>query len=144
MEYVEKVYSPDEMDEVFKASDYIINLMPSTPETHKAIDKRYFELMKKSACFINIGRGTTVNEEDLIEALKNKKFRAMVTDVYYEEPLPEDSPLWDLENVIMTPHVCGKSPKYLERAIDIIEHNMEVFVTGKGTMTNLVDPDRGY
>lgn len=144
VEYVEKVYGADQMDEVFKQSDYIINLLPSTNETNKIIDKHYFNLMKETACLINMGRGTTVNEPDLIEALKHKKFRAMVTDVFYEEPLPQDSPLWDLDNVILTPHICGESPKYMNRVMEIIEHNFNVYDSGKGTMINLVDPARGY
>lgn len=144
VEYIEKVYGPGEMDEVFRHSDYIINLLPSTPYTHKVIDSRYFNLMKDSACFINMGRGTTVNEPDLIEALKNKKFRAMVTDVYYEEPLPKDSPLWDMDNVILTPHICGESAKYYDRIMEIIDHNFNVYVSGEGAMKNLVDPAKGY
>jgi len=68
----------------------------------------------------------------------------MVSDVYFEEPLPEDSPLWDLENVILTPHICGMSPKYMERATEIIDHNLEVYLHRKGEMINLVDLESGY
>lgn len=144
VEYVDEVYGPEEMAELFKKSDYIINLLPGTRDTHKLIDKNYFDLMKKSACFINIGRGRTVNEPDLIEALKNGTIRAMVSDVFYTEPLPKESPLWDLENVILTPHVSGVSPKYLERAMEIINHNLNVYVSGQGEMINQVDLALGY
>jgi phosphoglycerate dehydrogenase-like enzyme len=142
--YVDKVYGPDEMHIVFKESDYIINLLPHTSATEKLIDKRYFDLMKPTAGFINIGRGKTVNEPDLIEALENKTFKAMVSDVFYDEPLSEQSPLWELDNVIITPHVCGASTKYIDRAMEIIDHNLQVYVSRAGEMMNVVDPSLGY
>ncbi len=144
LEFVEEVYGSRDMGKVFEKSDYIINLLPYTAATEKIIDRRYFDLMKESACFINIGRGKTVNEPDLIDALRNGRIRALASDVYFEEPLPEDNPLWDLENVILTPHICGISPKYMERALEIIDHNLEVYVHKKGKMINLVDLKTGY
>jgi phosphoglycerate dehydrogenase-like enzyme len=144
VEYVDEVCSSDNMDMVFRQSDYIINLLPSTPETHRIIDDKYFSLMKKDACFINMGRGKTVNEEDLIKALQARKFRAMASDVYYEEPLDKNSPLWGLDNVILTPHICGESEKYEERAFEIVKHNMESYVSKSGQMMNLIDLEIGY
>ena len=144
LDSVEKVYGPQEMGEVFRQSDYVINLLPYTRETEKVLDRTYFEQMKETACFINMGRGKTVNEPDLIEALQKKGMRAMVSDVYYQEPLPEESPLWGLDNVILTPHVCGASSKYKDRALEIVEHNMKVYTGGGGEMMNVVDLDKGY
>jgi phosphoglycerate dehydrogenase-like enzyme len=144
LEFVEGVYGSRDMGKVFEKSDYIINLLPYTAATERIIDRRYFGLMKESACFINIGRGKTVNEPDLIDALRNGRIRALMSDVYFEEPLPEDSPLWDLENVILTPHICGLSPKYMERALEIVDQNLEVYVHKRGRMINLVDPETGY
>ena len=144
VDHVEEVYAPDDMAAVFRRSDYIINLLPSTQETEMLIDRRFFDQMKPTACFINIGRGRTVNEDDLIEALRNKKIRAMVSDVYYTEPLPPESPLWDLDNVILTPHICGVSPQYMARAMQIIAHNLNVYLSGQGEMINLVDMQAGY
>ena len=141
---VDQVYGPVEIKEVFKQSDYIINLLPDTPNTRGLIDKTLFATVKESACFINLGRGPTVNQTDLIDVLQTKRMRAMVSDVYEEEPLPEDSPLWEMENVILTPHIAGVSPKYLERAMDIIRHNLPVYVANSGEMINVVDLDRGY
>jgi phosphoglycerate dehydrogenase-like enzyme len=103
-----------------------------------------FALMKKSACFLNLGRGSTVNQSDLIDALQTKMIRALVSDVYEKEPLPEDSPLWELENVILTPHIAGVSPKYLERALDIIRHNLHDYASQSGEMMNVVDLSKGY
>jgi phosphoglycerate dehydrogenase-like enzyme len=71
-------------------------------------------------------------------------FRALVSDVYEAEPLPADSPLWQMENVILTPHIAGVSPQYLQRAMDIIRHNLQVYVSQAGRMMNIVDLRLGY
>jgi D-2-hydroxyacid dehydrogenase (NADP+) len=144
LEGVDQVYGPREMGEVFKQSDYVINLLPGTPAARGMIDKTFFGLMKKSACFIHLGRGSTVNQADLVDALRTKRIRALVSDVYEEEPLPADSPLWQMENVILTPHIAGVSPQYLQRAAEIIRHNLNVYVSGSGQMINVVDMRRGY
>jgi phosphoglycerate dehydrogenase-like enzyme len=135
---------PDDMAEIFKHGDYIINLLPDSPKTLGLVDQSFFSLMKKSACFINLGRGSTVNQNDLIEALQNKTIRALVSDVYETEPLPQDHPLWQMDNVILTPHIAGVSPKYLQRALEIIEHNLKVYVSRTGEMRNVVDFAKGY
>ena len=141
---VDTVYGPEDMKQVFQQSDYVINLLPATPGTEKMIDRRFFEAMKPTASFINMGRGTTVNEADLIEVLRSQRIKALVTDVYEMEPLPPESPLWDLENVILTPHICGVSPHYMARAMAIIEHNLDVYLSGRGKMINVVDIAAGY
>ena len=128
----------------FPLSDYVINLLPGTPETKGLIDKEFFSLMRRSACFINLGRGSTVNQTDLIDALQTKTIRALVSDVYETEPLPGDSPLWHLDNVILTPHIAGISPQYLDRALDIIRHNLQVYINQSGEMMNVVDLTKGY
>ncbi len=144
IECVEHVYGFDGMKEIFRQSDYVINLLPDTAETRGVIDKGCFDLMKETACFINMGRGATVNEADLIDALREKTIRGLVSDVFTVEPLPESSPLWTLENAILTPHICGISSKYMDRGLDIILHNLEVYFSESGTMESVVDPVRGY
>jgi phosphoglycerate dehydrogenase-like enzyme len=144
LEDVDHVYGPAEMDKVFEQSDYVVNLLPESPQTIGLVGKPFFALMKKSACFINLGRGSTVNQTDLLDALQSKTIRALVSDVYETEPLPQDHPLWQLDNVILTPHIAGVSPKYLQRAMDIIEHNLQVYVKGSGEMMNQVDFTKGY
>lgn len=144
LEWVDRVYGPMEMGEVFKQSDYVINLLPDTQSTRGLIDKTLFALMNKSACFINLGRGSTVNQADLIDALRKKTIRAAVSDVYEKEPLPANSPLWELENVILTPHIAGASPQYLDRAMEIIRHNLNVYLSRAGQMINVVDLTKGY
>lgn len=142
--HVDAVYGPDDMALVFRQSDYVINLLPSTPATEKLIDRRFFEAMKPTASFINMGRGQTVNEADLIAALRHKRIQALVTDVYETEPLPAESPLWEMENAILTPHICGVSPHYMARAMEIVEHNLKVYLSGQGEMINTVDVAAGY
>lgn len=144
VECVDEVYGFDGMQEIFRQGDYVINLLPDTAETRGVIDKGCFGLMKETACFINMGRGATVNEEDLIEALEKRTIRALVSDVFTIEPLPEDSPLWTMDNVILTPHICGVSLKYMERGMEIIRRNLAVYLTGSGTMESVVDLARGY
>ncbi|QNO16056.1 D-2-hydroxyacid dehydrogenase [Alkalicella caledoniensis] len=144
MDYVDEVYSMDDMGLLFKESDYLINLLPTTKETHEIIGKKYLQMMKKTAVFINIGRGTTMNEPELVDVLKNKKIRGYFSDVFYEEPLPKDSELWKLDNVVITPHICGVSPHYNKRAMEITTHNLKVFTTGEGEMINVVTEEKGY
>jgi D-2-hydroxyacid dehydrogenase (NADP+) len=144
IEGVEHVYGFNGMKDVFRQSDYVINLLPDTEETRGVVDKGYFDLRKEPACFINMGRGATVKEADLIEALRNRTIRALVSDVFTVEPLPEDSPLWTLDNVILTPHICGVSLKYMVRGMEIILRNLDVYLTGSGTMESVVDLVRGY
>lgn len=141
---VDRVYGPEEMGKVFKESDYVINLLPLTEETKGIIDRQYFGLMKATACFINIGRGPTVNEADLVDALKRNQIGGLVADVYEAEPLSEDSPLWKLENVILTPHIAGVSPDYIERAMAVMTHNLKVYVEKSGEMINVIDVNNAY
>jgi len=144
VEYVDEVYTPGQMGEFLPQSDYVVNLMPYTPATDKIIDREYFSMMKPSAVFLNLGRGRTVNEKDLIEALQKGRIKGLIADVYYDEPLPEDSPLWTMENAILTPHICGESVHYLAKSLEVIGPNLKAFLTGQGKMINQVDLKTGY
>ncbi len=142
--HVEKVIDLTQIDRLFTDSDYIINLLPGTAHTEHLIDQRLLSLMKPEACLINMGRGSTVKQDDLIEILKARRIRAFWSDVFEEEPLPENDPLWQMDNVVITPHMCGESTKYMQKAMTIIEHNLKVYQTGEGTMMNMIDPAKGY
>ena len=144
VEHVERVHGPEEMEAVFKESDYVINLLPLTEDTKGIIDKRYISAMKASACFINIGRGPTVDQDDLVEALKTRRIAGLVADVYQEEPLPEDSALWKFENVILTPHIAGVSPNYMMRAMEVMRHNLKAYVHKSDEMLNVIDLKKAY
>ncbi len=143
--FVDTVYSSDEMDEVFKTCDYIINLMPQTPETTGKIGKRQFELMRPSACIINMGRGSAFVEDELIQALEQKVFRRYISDVFVVEPLPEDSVFWKMDNVLITPHICGPNETLLDKAYPLFKHNLRAFIDGQPEeMKNVYNYARGY
>ena len=102
-----KIYTGKNIINFIKNSDVIISILPSTPQTHNMIDKKFLKLMKKNSCLINIGRGNTIEEKDLINHLKkNKNFFAYL-DVFKNEPLESSSQFWKLPNVTITPHVAG-------------------------------------
>ena len=103
-----------------------------------------FSKMKKTAVFMNIGRGPTVNEDELITALKDKVIAGAVLDVYKVEPLPKESELWKLPNVLMTPHCADQDPEYLVRAMDVFADNMELFRKGQPLKNVCVDKKAGY
>ena len=131
------------LDELLSQSDYIVNALPLTPKTQNFFDKEKFGKIKKSAYFINIGRGKTVDENALIEVLQKGEIAGAGLDVFQEEPLPESSPLWNLKNVIITPHYSGWTPHYMDRVIAIFCENLKAYLDKK-EMPNLVDKTRGY
>ncbi|QVY62364.1 hydroxyacid dehydrogenase [Cytobacillus gottheilii] len=102
-------------EELFKQADIVTLHLPSTDETKNSIGEKEFSLMKESAYFINLARGEIVNEPELISALKNKQIRGAVLDVFSQEPLPMDHPLFDLENVILTPHIASNTEECMAR-----------------------------
>lgn len=140
---VDELYPSDELDKVLEKSDHVVCCLPLTKETYHLFDYEKFKKMKPSAYFINIGRGKIVNELDLIRALKESVIAGAGLDVFEEEPLSADSNLWNLENVIITPHYSGWTPYYMDRVVDIFCENLRDFIKGK-RMPNLIDKDRGY
>ncbi|MFH1489537.1 MAG: NAD(P)-dependent oxidoreductase, partial [Pseudomonadota bacterium] len=133
-------YGPEGLTEVMGTVDYFINVIPNTPETKKMIGEKELSVMKPTAFFINIGRGESVDEEALIRVLKERKIAGAGLDVFRREPLPEDSPFWDLDNVLITPHVGGFSNVYADQALPIFEENLSRFLKGerKG-LINLIE-----
>ncbi len=101
-------------------------------------------MMKKESVFINIGRGKTVRQEELAEALKEEAIRGAVLDVYEEEPLPKESPLWGLENAAVYPHVSCRAIDENERRTELYMKLMGEFLEGKKEMENRVEVERGY
>ncbi|WJY27670.1 D-2-hydroxyacid dehydrogenase [Sporosarcina trichiuri] len=134
----------DCIDEHLPEADYVISVLPSTPETRWLLNEEHFKRMKNTAVFLNFGRGDLVKEEVIIEALKNKEIAQAVLDVFEQEPLPETNPLWELENCTVSPHVSALSAKYVERALEIFKENLRVWLSSEGSYKNIVEPDRGY
>jgi len=130
IEGIDKVFSRDELAEAVKDVDFLIALVPFNPETHNLIDARVFYAMKPSACLINVARGGVVDEAALIDALKNGEISGAGLDVFEESPLPDNSPLWDMENVFITPFTGGRSDKYAERILTVIEPNIRAYLDG--------------
>jgi phosphoglycerate dehydrogenase-like enzyme len=140
---VERVLPPDGLPEVLRESDVVVVTLPLTPQTRGLLGEAEFRMMKPSAVFINVGRGAVVREAALVRALREGWIAAAALDVFEHEPLPADSPLYALENVILTPHVSGTSPRYLDRAVPLFCENLRRFLTGQ-PLLNLVDKERGY
>jgi phosphoglycerate dehydrogenase-like enzyme len=129
---------PEGLLQVAKEVDYFIIVVPSTPQTKKMIGTEALSSMKPTAFLINIGRGDIVDEEALIHALKTGKIAGAALDTFWKEPLPKDNPLWDMKNVIITPHVGGISDIYVEQVLPILEENLRRFLQGE--RENLINP----
>ncbi len=139
----DKMLTSDNLNAALKDADYVVSILPYTKETERIFSKKQFAVMKKSAVFVNVGRGKTVDEPALISALKKGTIRAALLDVFEQEPLPKESPLWGMDNVVITPHNAGDSPKYMERARDIFIENLKAY-NAKKKMPTEVDKAIGY
>ncbi|MFB6155418.1 MAG: D-2-hydroxyacid dehydrogenase [Haloferacaceae archaeon] len=128
---VDELYPADEYHEVLKRSDYVVLACPLTDATRRMIGTDEFRLMSGDSVLVNIARGAVVDESALERALQSHRIRGAALDVFEEEPLPADSPLWDLSNVVVTPHTAGATPHYLERCADLVAENYERFVAGE-------------
>lgn len=140
----DEIVTKENLDKLLMKSDFIVSVLPSTPETDGILNKQTFKLMKKTATFINIGRGKNVVEKDLMAALKSGEISHAVLDVFGQEPLSKEHPFWEMNNVTVTPHISGISAKYLPRAIEIFETNLKIFIDSGKNYVNIVNVDRGY
>lgn len=142
-EGVNRVVGLEGLEMVLRESDYLVLALPLTAETRGLIGARQLELMKTTAILINIARGEVVHQGELAAALKQGLIAGAGLDVFETEPLPSDSPLWQLDNCIITPHCAAHSPQYMTRATDLFCRNLDAFLQGE-PMPTLVDPKRGY
>lgn len=142
-EYIDKVLSKDDFASTLSQMDVVVDALPLTSETQGFFDSNFFSEIKSGAIFVNVGRGKTVSEFDMISALKSGKLGGACLDVFEEEPLPADSPLWEMSNVIVSPHIAGWTPKYFERAFAILEENLRRYSKGE-RLLNLVQKNLGY
>jgi len=137
VEFVDKVYQSGEVDEVLKESDFIIILIPLTPDTVHYFGREKLGKMKKTAVLINVGRGPVVDEKVLIEFLQEGRIAGAALDATEEEPLALDNPLWLMPNVLITPHCAADSPYYMDRAFDIFCRNVERFYRGERLISEI-------
>jgi D-2-hydroxyacid dehydrogenase (NADP+) len=143
MPIMKKVVKPDQIDEVLPLADVVFISAPHTPMSNKMIGPHQFELMKQGAYFIAVSRGGIYDMDSLVKGLDSKHLSGAGVDVVDPEPLPKGHPLWKFENVIITPHIAGRSDKDNARMIGTIKANIERFADGK-PMINVVDKEKGY
>jgi phosphoglycerate dehydrogenase-like enzyme len=140
---VDEVWKTERLPDLLGLSDFVVIAAPHTPETVKLFRAPLLEQMKRSAFLINIGRGVIVDLADLVTALREKRIAGAALDVFETEPLPADHPLWDMENVIITPHVAAASPRIAERHLATLLENIRCFVRNEPPLT-LVDKRKWY
>lgn len=130
-EGVAELHRPDELDALLPQADFVILTIPHTPETEGLFDAARFARMRKSAFFINIGRGMTTKLDALNRALRDGTIAGAALDVYEIEPLPADHPLWDAPNVLLTPHTAGFGPYLDDRRREVLVENARRFAAGE-------------
>lgn len=142
-EFVEQVFPTSRLNEMLAISDYAVIAVPVTPSTQAMINREQLAAMKPSAFLLNVSRGALVDEAALIQALQEKKIAGAALDVFQKEPLPADSPLWDVENVLITPHTAGMNAKMWELQYDLFAENLRRYLNGQPLLA-LVDKKAGY
>jgi phosphoglycerate dehydrogenase-like enzyme len=140
---VAAMFGPDQLLELLPEADFLVLTVPLTHETQGMVGERELRAMKPTAYIVNIGRGGTIQERALIRALEEKWIAGAGLDVFETEPLPDDSPLWAMENVIITSHYAGLTPRYHERAMEIFLDNLRRYQAGV-PLRNVVDKGLGY
>jgi phosphoglycerate dehydrogenase-like enzyme len=137
-EHVSELHPADRLDSLLPRADFVILTVPHTPATEGFFNAGKFRLMKPTAFFINIGRGMTTKLDDLVAALNAGEIAGAALDVYEQEPLPPEHPLWGTKNVLLTPHMAGYGPHLNERRFQIIQDNCRAFANGQ-PLRNVVD-----
>ncbi|TET95738.1 MAG: D-2-hydroxyacid dehydrogenase [Dehalococcoidia bacterium] len=140
---VDELLSPSDLPYLLSQADYVVIAVPLTPESRGLIGERELRTMRPTARLINISRGAVIDEAALVRALKEEWIAGAALDVFQEEPLPPDSELWGMDNVILTPHISGGTPVYMERAVALFCDNLRRYLAGE-PLRNVVDLQRGY
>jgi phosphoglycerate dehydrogenase-like enzyme len=138
-----QVFGSAQIDELLSQSDYVVLAAPVTPATRNLIDAARLAKMKREACLINVSRGPLINEPALVQALREHRIGGAALDVFEQEPLPADSPLWDLENLLITPHIGGLTDKLWERHYALFSENLRRFLKREPLLSE-VDKQQGY
>lgn len=141
--FVHEVWQMNRFHELLAQSDVVAICAPLTPETHGMFNDAAFQAMQSHALLVNVTRGKIVDGPALLRAMKNGSIGGAGLDVTPEEPLPTDSPLWDMPNVIITPHVAGGSPIRLDRTVGLFCDNLERTLVGK-PLLSIIDKEKGY
>jgi len=144
VEYVDKMYTIYNLHQMLHQCDFVVMVLPFTSKTYKVFGESEFKCMRNTAYFINISRGQVVDQDALIRSLKEKWIAGAALDVFADEPLPDHSPLWSMDNVMITPHTSGWSDKYMIRAVDILLQNMYNYQSRQANLINHVNLKREY
>lgn len=140
---VEEVFSTTAVDEMLRQSDYVVVAAPLLDATHALIDADRLAAMKPGAYLINVGRGAQVDEAALVEALRGRRIAGAALDVFEREPLPPDSPLWEVDNLLITPHTAGLTEKLWQRHYELFSDNLRRYLS-KQPLRFVVDKRQGY
>ncbi|MCG3120050.1 MAG: putative 2-hydroxyacid dehydrogenase [bacterium] len=140
---VAEIYATTQIDDFLQRSDFVVLTLPLTPETRGLLNATRLRRLKPTAYLINIGRGELVEESALLEILQEKKIAGAVLDVFQTEPLPPAHPFWQMENVLVTPHISGNFEEYVDRVGAQFAENLARYVRGEALL-NVFDKQRGY
>jgi phosphoglycerate dehydrogenase-like enzyme len=142
--YADELYATKDLNSILNEADYVVATLPGTPETRHLLDAESFAQMKEGAYFVNIGRGNVVDEAAMIEALRDGRLSGAALDVFETEPLPTESPLWELENVIISPHSTDMVPELVnERQTELFCDNLRRYLEGE-ELINVLDKSLLY
>jgi phosphoglycerate dehydrogenase-like enzyme len=141
--HVERVYAPEETDEVLAQSDFVVLLLPATPETESIINATRLARMKKTAWLLNFGRGALIDDAALVAAAKSGTIAGAILDVFRQEPLPKDDPFWGTENILVLPHIGGLHPARDSMVAALLVENLRRFLDG-APLKEVVDRKAGY
>jgi phosphoglycerate dehydrogenase-like enzyme len=142
-EGVAAVYAPAEMNKLLSQSDFVVMAAPLTGETRGLINAERLVAMRSDAYLINVGRGSQVDEVALVDALRSRRIAGAALDVFEQEPLPAESPLWDLENLLITPHTASLTEKLWQRHYEVFSGNLRRYLARQPLLFT-VDKQRGY
>jgi phosphoglycerate dehydrogenase-like enzyme len=142
-EFPHRIYPFQALKAMLAECDFVVIAVPLTPDTQSLIGAEELAAMKSTAFIVDVSRGGVIDHIALIRALKDKKIAGAALDVFPEEPLPQDSPLWKFPNTILSPHISGNSPHYHQRAVALFAENLSRYLAGE-PLYNQLDVTRGY
>jgi len=142
-DYFTRLYPFQAMQSMLKECDFVVVAVPLAPSTRGLIGAAELAVLKPTAFLIDLARGGIIDQPALIQALQDRKFAGVALDVFPEEPLPPSNPLWHMPNVIVTPHICGISSHYDERAMVLFGENLNRYLVGL-PLYNQLDLELGY
>lgn len=143
-EYVSELWGLDRLSDLLKESDYVVVAAPYTPQTHGMVGAEQIAMMKPGAMIVGISRGRIIDQKAMAQALREGHLAAAALDVFDPEPLPADSELWDLENLLIMPHIAGGTQFECQHVIEIFRENLGRFIRGDFPLRNQTDKHRGF